>query len=92
VRKPSGGERAWFLEEESEPRNMRILIDLCRKSIGDSKGVYPLGRRASIYDSPEKGRQGVRPKVERPLEGGKRCCSPSKVSMGKIHGLTNQSA
>ncbi len=21
IRKPSGGERAWFLEEESEPRN-----------------------------------------------------------------------
>jgi len=21
LRKPSGGERAWFLEEESEPRN-----------------------------------------------------------------------
>jgi hypothetical protein len=21
IRRPSGGERAWFLEEESEPRN-----------------------------------------------------------------------
>ena len=27
VRKPSGGERAWFLEEESEPRNKRIFLD-----------------------------------------------------------------
>ena len=26
VRKPSGGERAWFLEEESEPRNKRIFL------------------------------------------------------------------
>ena len=78
--------------EESEPRNKWILIDLCSKSIGGSKGVCPLGRKARIYSSPEKGRQGVRPKVERPLEGGKRSCSPSKVSMGKIHGLTNQFA
>ena len=53
IRKPSGGERAWFLEEESEPRNKRILIDLGNKSIGGSKGVCPLGRRAR----PEKGRQ-----------------------------------
>ncbi len=73
---PRRGERA---------RNMRIWIDLCSKSIGGSKGVCPFGRRAK----PEKGRQGVKPKVERPLEGGKRSCSPSKVPMGKIHGLTN---
>jgi len=26
VRKPSGGERAWFLEEESEPRNKWIFL------------------------------------------------------------------
>jgi hypothetical protein len=26
VRKPSGGERAWFLEEESEPRNKLIFL------------------------------------------------------------------
>ena len=26
MRKPSGGERAWFLEEESEPRNKRIFL------------------------------------------------------------------
>ncbi len=26
MRKSSGGERAWFLEEESEPRNKRIFI------------------------------------------------------------------
>jgi len=26
IRKPSGGERAWFLEEESEPRNKRIFL------------------------------------------------------------------
>jgi hypothetical protein len=25
-RKPSGGERAWFLEEESEPRNKEIFL------------------------------------------------------------------
>jgi hypothetical protein len=25
-RKPSGGERAWFVEEESEPRNKQILL------------------------------------------------------------------
>jgi hypothetical protein len=25
-RKPSGGERAWFLEEESEPRNKGIFL------------------------------------------------------------------
>jgi hypothetical protein len=27
MRKSSGGERAWFLEEESEPRNKRIFFD-----------------------------------------------------------------
>jgi hypothetical protein len=26
MRKSSGGERAWFLEEESEPRNKRIFL------------------------------------------------------------------
>ncbi|MGB2764387.1 MAG: hypothetical protein WBC20_08250 [Candidatus Aminicenantaceae bacterium] len=26
VRKPSGGERAWFLKEESEPRNKWIFL------------------------------------------------------------------
>jgi hypothetical protein len=26
MRKPSGGERAWFLEEESEPRNKPIFL------------------------------------------------------------------
>jgi hypothetical protein len=26
VRKPSGGEQAWFLEEESEPRNKWIFL------------------------------------------------------------------
>jgi hypothetical protein len=26
IRKPCGGERAWFLEEESEPRNKRIFL------------------------------------------------------------------
>jgi hypothetical protein len=52
-RKPSGGERARFLEEESEPRNKLVLIDLDDKSIGGSKGVCPFGRRAK----PEKGRQ-----------------------------------
>jgi hypothetical protein len=26
LRKPSGGERAWFLEEESEPRNKVIFL------------------------------------------------------------------
>jgi len=26
MRKPSAGERAWFLEEESEPRNKRIFL------------------------------------------------------------------
>jgi hypothetical protein len=26
IRKPSGGERAWFLEEESEPRNKVISL------------------------------------------------------------------
>jgi hypothetical protein len=26
MRKPSGGEWAWFLEEESEPRNKRIFL------------------------------------------------------------------
>jgi hypothetical protein len=26
VRKSSGGERAWFLEEESEPRNKLIFL------------------------------------------------------------------
>jgi hypothetical protein len=25
-RKPSGGERAWFLEEENEPRNKRNFL------------------------------------------------------------------
>ncbi|MFW6131064.1 MAG: hypothetical protein ACOC5F_00515 [Candidatus Aminicenantaceae bacterium] len=35
-----------------------------------SKGICPLGRRAKL----EKGRQGAK----RPLEGGKRSCSPSK--------------
>jgi hypothetical protein len=25
-RKPSGGERAWFLEEESEPRNKLVCL------------------------------------------------------------------
>jgi hypothetical protein len=25
-RKPSGGERAWFLEEESEPRNKLVFL------------------------------------------------------------------
>jgi len=28
VLKSSGGERAWFLKEESEPRNKLILMDL----------------------------------------------------------------
>ena len=45
VRMPSGGERAWFLEEESEPMTMRILIDLFGKSIGVSKWVRPLVAR-----------------------------------------------
>jgi hypothetical protein len=61
-RKPSGGERAWFLEEESEPRNKLVLIDLGNKSMGGSKGVCPFGRRAK----PEKGRQ----RAKRTLEGG----------------------
>jgi len=26
MRKSSGGERAWFLKEESEPRNKRIFL------------------------------------------------------------------
>jgi hypothetical protein len=26
MRKPSEGEQAWFLEEESEPRNKRIFL------------------------------------------------------------------
>jgi len=26
MRKSSGGERAWFLEEKSEPRNKRIFL------------------------------------------------------------------
>jgi len=26
IRQPSGGERAWFLEEESEPRNKWIFL------------------------------------------------------------------
>ncbi|MGB2764794.1 MAG: hypothetical protein WBC20_10320 [Candidatus Aminicenantaceae bacterium] len=26
VRKPSGGERAWFLKEESKPRNKWIFL------------------------------------------------------------------
>jgi hypothetical protein len=26
MRRSSGGERAWFLEEESEPRNKRIFL------------------------------------------------------------------
>ncbi|MFQ6108600.1 MAG: hypothetical protein ACE5L7_03490 [Candidatus Aminicenantales bacterium] len=71
MRKSSGGERAWFLEEESEPRNKRIFVDLCSKSIGGSKGVCPFGRRAK----PEKGRQRALASVGRgkaklfPLQG-----------------------
>ncbi len=78
MRKPSGGERAWFLEEESEPRNKRILIDLCSKSIRGYKGVCPFGRRAKR----EKGRQRAVSGVRGTSEGGKRSCSPSEVSMG----------
>jgi len=34
-RKPSGGARAWFLEEESEPRNKGIfLAETRRKNTG----------------------------------------------------------
>jgi hypothetical protein len=32
-RKPSGGERAWFLEEESEPRNKGIFLAETRRKI-----------------------------------------------------------
>jgi len=32
-RKSSGGERAWFLEEESEQRNKRIFLAETRRKI-----------------------------------------------------------
>jgi len=32
-RKSSGGERAWFLEEESEPRNKGIFLAETRRKI-----------------------------------------------------------
>jgi hypothetical protein len=38
VLKSSGGERARFLAEGSEPRNKLRLMDLWNKSIGSSKG------------------------------------------------------
>jgi hypothetical protein len=34
VRKPSGGERAWLLKEESEPRNKHKATDISAASIG----------------------------------------------------------
>jgi hypothetical protein len=33
MRKSSGGEWAWFLEEESEPRNKRIFLAETRRKI-----------------------------------------------------------
>jgi len=48
--------------------------------VGGSKGVCPLGRRARVHAPPEKGRQGVRTKFGRPLEGGTRSSSPSKLT------------
>ncbi len=41
MRKPSGGERAWFLEEESEPRNKPIFLAETRRKIGGL--TYQLG-------------------------------------------------
>jgi len=48
--------------------------------LGGSKGVCPLGRRARVHAPPEKGRQGARTKFGRPLEGGTRSGSPSKLT------------
>ncbi len=84
IRKPSGGEQACFLEKESEPMNMLSLIDLDHKSIGGfqggmspwSQGEAREGEAASLEDERWKGEVS----------------SPSKDSMGKLSGLTNQPA
>jgi hypothetical protein len=82
VRKPSGGERAGFLEEESEPGNKLSLIDLVSKSMGDPRGYAPL----VAGQSP---RRGGRERSER-WKG--EVSSPSKYSMGKVSGLMKQLA
>jgi ABC-type transport system substrate-binding protein len=51
------------------------------KSVGGSKGVCPLGRRAGVFAPPEKGRQGAPIELKRPSEGGKRSCSPSELTL-----------
>jgi hypothetical protein len=42
MRKSSGGKRAWFLEEESEPRNKQIFLAEIRRKI--SGLTYQLAR------------------------------------------------
>jgi hypothetical protein len=54
------------------------------KSVGGSKGVYPLGRRTRIHAPPEKGRQGASMELRRPSEGGKRNCFPSELTCLKL--------
>jgi hypothetical protein len=50
------------------------------KSVGGSKGVWPLGGRAGVDAPPEKGRQGASMELRRPSEGGKPSCSPSELT------------
>jgi hypothetical protein len=53
------------------------------KSVGGSKGVCPLGRRAGVDAPAEKGRQGASMEWRRPSEGGKRSCSPSELTQDR---------
>ncbi len=70
-RKPSGGERAWFLEEESEPRNKLVLIDLDDKSIaGDPRGYVPLvAERSPRRGGSESGSRALEGGSQFPLQG-----------------------
>ena len=71
VLKSSGGERAWFLAEGSEPRNKLILMDLWSKAIGRSKGGQ------SPLVAGQSPRRGGSETNGRALEGGS-CDFPSK--------------
>jgi hypothetical protein len=71
VLKSSGGERAWFLAEGSEPRNKLRLMDLWNKSIGSSKG----GKSPLVAG--QSPRRGGSESKGRALEG-ESCVFPSK--------------
>jgi hypothetical protein len=80
---PSGGERARFLEEESEPRNKLILIDLVSKSMGGIQGgMTPWSQGVAREGEAESDSERWKGEVS----------SPSTESMGEISGLKNQPA